>query len=103
MENILTAHRRPQANAEPLGSLQLLVHLEQSGFAGAPQFLGTEPDGLIVLNRLSGRTGDGIHRLGREGILETLDSQRQAAEQLCTLIAQSATAASAEAQFRPSR
>ena len=30
------------------------MHLEQAGFAGAPRFRGTEPDGLIVLSWIEG-------------------------------------------------
>ena len=33
---------------------QLLIHLEQAGFDGAPRFLGTEPDGSIVLSWIDG-------------------------------------------------
>ena len=33
---------------------QLLVHLEQAGFNGAPRFLGAEPDSSIVLSWIEG-------------------------------------------------
>lgn len=32
----------------------LLVHLEESGFGGAPRYLGTEPDGSMVLSWVEG-------------------------------------------------
>ena len=34
---------------------QLLVLLEEAGFGGAPRYLGTEPDGSIVLSWVEGR------------------------------------------------
>ncbi len=33
---------------------QLLVHLEEAGFGGAPRYLGTEPDGSMVLSWVEG-------------------------------------------------
>lgn len=33
---------------------QLLVHLEEAGFGGAPRYLGIEPDGSVVLSWVEG-------------------------------------------------
>ncbi|MXV88213.1 MAG: phosphotransferase [Acidimicrobiales bacterium] len=45
--------RRP-ATESSASVQQLLIHLEQAGFDGAPRFLGTEPDGSIVLSWIDG-------------------------------------------------
>ena len=47
-----TVHRPATANTESMR--QLLMHLERSGFAGAPRVVGTEPDGEIALTWIDG-------------------------------------------------
>ncbi|WP_419911581.1 phosphotransferase family protein [Candidatus Poriferisodalis sp.] len=45
--------RRP-ATASSASVRQLLVDLEEAGFGGAPRYLGTEPDGWMVLSWVKG-------------------------------------------------
>ena len=45
-------HRPATANTESMR--QLLVHLERSGFGGAPQVVGSEPGGGVVLTWIDG-------------------------------------------------
>lgn len=47
-----TVHRPATASTESMR--QLLVHLEQSGFEGAPRVVGSEPDGGVVLTWIDG-------------------------------------------------
>ena len=47
-----TVRRPATANTEAMR--QLLVHLERSGFAGAPRVVGAEPDGGVVLTWIDG-------------------------------------------------
>lgn len=47
-----TVLRPASANTESMR--QLLVHLERSGFAGAPRVVGTQPDGGAVLTWIDG-------------------------------------------------
>ena len=58
--------RRP-ATESSASVRQLLEHLEHTGFDGAPRFLGTEPDGSMVLSWIEGRVPADTEcwRLGR--------------------------------------
>ena len=47
-----TVLRPPTANTESMR--QLLIHLEPSGFGGAPRVVGSEPDGSVVLTWIEG-------------------------------------------------
>lgn len=47
-----TVLRPPSANSESMR--QLLLHLERSGFAGAPCVVGSEPDGGVALTWIDG-------------------------------------------------
>ncbi len=47
-----TVRRPATANTESMR--QLLVHLERSGFGGAPRVVGAEPDGAVVLTWVDG-------------------------------------------------
>ena len=47
-----TVHRPASANTESMR--QLLMHLEQSGFGGAPRVVGSGPDGGVVLTWIEG-------------------------------------------------
>ena len=47
-----TVRRPATGSSAPVRGL--LVHLEEAGFGGAPRYLGTEPDGSMVLSWVEG-------------------------------------------------
>ena len=112
--------RRP-ATGSTESMRQLLVHLERSGFEGAPRVVNSEPDGSVVLTWIDGwvpteapRLAEmvveviaGCHRsvarkaaagipafvrMQSEGVLDMLDGQCQAAERSRPLIQEAALA-----------